>query len=133
MLPEGRRLTAARGLIAAPNPARIYGQGDTERQKSMPSDREKLEDAGLEQLANEMQNGPDERRYHVAYAELQRRIAEWQKEARDTQVKASDAAVETARYTRESANWMRWSVIAIAMTSGLQALFAFLTWYRADP
>ena len=45
----------------------------------MPSDREKLEDAGLERLANEMQNGPDERRYHVAYAELQRRIAEWQK------------------------------------------------------
>jgi predicted anti-sigma-YlaC factor YlaD len=99
----------------------------------MPSDREKLEDAGLERLANEMQNGPDERRYHVAYAELRRRMAEWQKEARDTQVKASDAAVETARYTRESANWMRWSVIAIAMTSGLQALFAFLTWYRAYP
>lgn len=28
-----------------------------------------------------------------------------------------------------SAKYMLWSVIAIAITSGLNALFAFLTWY----
>jgi hypothetical protein len=62
-------------------------------------------------------------------AELQRRLAASQFEAYDAQVKAAEAAEETAKYTRSTARWMFWSVVAIAITSGIQALFAFLNWY----
>jgi hypothetical protein len=57
------------------------------------------------------------------------RLAASQFEARDAQVTAAKAAEETARYTRSTARWMFWSVVAIAITSGIQALFAFLNWY----
>jgi hypothetical protein len=65
----------------------------------------------------------------IANAELQRRLAASQFEACDAQVTAAKAAEETARYTRSTARWMFWSVVAIAITSGIQALFAFLNWY----
>lgn len=42
---------------------------------------------------------------------------------------AAQAAKDTAIYTQKNARYMLWSVIAIAVTSGLNALFAFLTWY----
>jgi hypothetical protein len=47
----------------------------------------------------------------------------------------NNMAVETEFLRRQtvaqirSAKYMLWSVIAIAITSGLNALFAFLSWY----
>jgi hypothetical protein len=94
----------------------------------MASPREKLESEPLGRLADDMQHGPTSRQHDIANAELQRRLAVWQSEACDAQIKAGTAAEETARYTRSTARWMFWSVMAIAITSGIQALFAFLTW-----
>jgi len=95
----------------------------------MASPREQLEKASLGRLADDMQHGPSGQ-YHIAYAELQRRLADWQSKACDAEVEAASAAEETARYTKSTARWMFWSVVAIAITSGIQALFAFLTWWR---
>lgn len=95
----------------------------------MASDREKLEGESLGRLADDMQHGPTARVYHVANAELQRRLAVWQRETHDAQIDTAHAAAETARYTQSTARWMFWSVMAIAITSGIQALFAFLAWY----
>ena len=95
----------------------------------MASDREKLELESFGRLADDMQHGPKARQYHVANAELQRRLAEWQREIHDAQISAANAARETAGFTKSSARWMFWSVIAIVVTSGIQALFAFLAWY----
>jgi len=87
----------------------------------MASSRERLEDAPLGQLADMMEAGPNHG-YHIASAELQRRLAA-------AQLNAANAAERTAQYTKDTARWMFWSVMAIAATSGVQALFAFLTWY----
>src|SRR5262245_8680186 len=96
----------------------------------MASPREQLETASLGRLADDMQHGPTSRQHDIAYAELQRRLADWQSQACNAQVEAASAAEETARYTKSTARWMFWSVVAIAITSGIQALFAFLTWWR---
>lgn len=45
------------------------------------------------------------------------------------QQEAAQAAKDTAIYTQKNARYMLWSVIAIAITSGLSAVFAFLSWY----
>lgn len=97
----------------------------------MAAERGHLETVSLGRLADDMQGGPGARAYHVASAELQRRIARWQREAHDAQIEAAGAARETARYTRSTARWMFWSAIAIAFTSGVQAVFAFLAWYAS--
>jgi hypothetical protein len=99
----------------------------------MASEREKLEDASLGRLADDMAHGPNSDRHHIARAELQRRLAISQFEVHDAQVKAATAAEETAVYTKSTARWMFWSVVAIAITSGIQALFAFLNWYAELP
>jgi hypothetical protein len=95
----------------------------------MASDREMLEAQSLNRLADDMQGGPGARPFHVANAELQRRLAVWQRETHDAHISTASAAQETARYTKSAARWMFWSVMAIAITSSVQALFAFLAWY----
>ena len=76
--------------------------------------RQGLADNTLDKLADEMALGPTSQRYHAATAELCRRQAEWQKEATKAQ--------------KNSARYMLLSVIAIAITSGLTALFSYLGW-----
>jgi len=78
--------------------------------------RKEWEGKNLSFLADEMAHGPNSGHYHAAWAELCRQKAEWQE-------KASKALQDSAKY-------MRWSVYAIAGTSGLVALFTFLQWYR---
>jgi hypothetical protein len=95
----------------------------------MASDREKLEDETLEQLADRMQDGPDsQRRYYAPLAELERRKTIWQLEACKAQKEAAEATKETAKYAKQNARYMLWSVIAILVTSGASALFQFLSW-----
>jgi hypothetical protein len=96
----------------------------------MPSDREKLEAETLENLADRMQDGPESGRfYYCALAELERRRAKWQLDAANSQMDAAHAAKETAEYTMLNAWYMKLSVVAIAITSGLSALFQFLSWW----
>jgi hypothetical protein len=49
------------------------------RRTYMPSDRGNLEGASLGRLTDDMQAGPTYPHYHIANAELQRRLAEWQR------------------------------------------------------
>ena len=88
----------------------------------MASDREKLENETLGQLADRMQDGPNTpRHYYSALAELEPRKALWQKEA----AKAQEAA---ASYTKENARYMFWSVVGIFVAAAISALFSFLSW-----
>jgi hypothetical protein len=98
----------------------------------MSSEREKLESASLGRLADDLQHGPTSGAHDIAHAELQRRLAVWQFEARDAEVRAATAAEETARYTRSSARWMFWSVVTIAITSGITGAVCFPDLVRAD-
>jgi hypothetical protein len=77
--------------------------------------RKQWEGRDLSGLAYEMAHGPTSGRYHAAWAELCRQQATWQRDA------------STA--TQDSARYMRWSVYAIVVTTGLVALFTFLLWY----
>jgi hypothetical protein len=71
-------------------------------------ERRELEQLTLGQLADRLVSKPDSLRYLAAAAELARRQAR--------------AQIDAARF-------LLWSVIAIAITSGFSALFAFLSWY----
>lgn len=69
----------------------------------------------LAELAQHMgQRTPGSVSHGVVMAEFTRRQAEWQRQASAATVKA--------------ANWTRWSVVAIAVTSGAQAVFALMNW-----
>jgi hypothetical protein len=93
----------------------------------MASERERLENETLSQLADRLQPGPTStHQFNVANAELMRRKAVWQLEAAEAQKKAlveqkraADAAVETAEATRHSARYMLASVIVLAVASAL--------------
>lgn len=82
-----------------------------------------------EQLAYEYAFGPTSHRHWAAQAEMQRRMSVAQDESLKSQTAAANAAEKTANYTKSSSRWMFWSVVAIAITSGLQAVFAGLAWY----
>jgi t-SNARE complex subunit (syntaxin) len=92
--------------------------------------RKDYEKSTLDEIADAMAAGPTAPIHDAAFAELQRRNAILAQQTTDAQIKASDAAIETARYTRDSSRWMFWSVIAILFTSGVQALFAVLTYLK---
>jgi hypothetical protein len=94
----------------------------------MPSPREMLEGESLEQLADRMQFGAMEGVYRPAAAEMERRRAIWQHKATMAEQDAAIAAKSTAAYTKQTARYMLWSVVAIFVTSGLSALFSFLAW-----
>ena len=107
--------------------AQHRGQGESGT--DMLSDRKKLEDETLEQLADRMQDGPSAgRHYYTAAAELDLRKARWQIESSKAQQEAANAAKETAEYTRQNARYMLWSVIAILVILGTAFLFQILTW-----
>jgi hypothetical protein len=74
-----------------------------------------LEKLSLDQLADQLGLPPSSHAHYVAAAELARRQALWQRDA-------SEAMQASAKY-------MRWSVIAIAVTTSLVALFTFLLWW----
>jgi hypothetical protein len=95
----------------------------------MASDREKLEGATLEQLADCMQDGPQiGRPYHASAAELERRKATWQRKAKQATEDAANAAIETAEHTRRSARYMLWSVVVLALASALNLVVSFAAW-----
>lgn len=96
----------------------------------MPSNREKLEEETLENLADRMQDGPTSgRHYYPALAEVERRRTKSQLDALNSQMEAAQAQIETAEYTRLNARYMKLSVIAIAITSGLSLLFQVFSWW----
>ena len=96
----------------------------------MPSDREKLETETLGNLTDRLQDGPEQgRHYYSALAELERRRTQWQQNAANSEMDAAQAAKDTAEYTKQNARYMKLSVFAIAITSGLSALFQFLSWW----
>jgi hypothetical protein len=96
-------------------------------ERVMVSEREKLENETLGQLADRLQPGPTSiYQFNTANAELMRRQAVWQEEAADAQKqaaaqqkRAADAAVETATATRRSARYMLASVVVLAIASAL--------------
>ena len=78
--------------------------------------RRDLENLSLDALADALsETTPNNVAWGIVAAEFQRR--------------AAVATDDVATATKQSAHWMKWSVVAIAITSGLQALFAFLNWY----
>ena len=68
----------------------------------------------LNHLADQMAEGPASDYYHAAWAEMCRRHAEWQQ-------MATQAQANTAIY-------IFWSMMAIMVTSCLNAFFEFLVW-----
>ncbi len=65
----------------------------------------------------------------VAKVEILRRQTVFQEKTMLAQEKASKATEDTAKYTMQNANYMRGSVIAIAITSGIQAIVALVAYF----
>jgi hypothetical protein len=100
----------------------------SQQQSPQAEGRQALEQHSLERLADELAyapDHPDSYRHYIAAAELERRKAAWHHEA-------SEAQRHTAEYTKSMARYMLWTVIAIAVTSGITALFASLSYLFAD-
>jgi hypothetical protein len=94
----------------------------------MASQRENLEKATLERLADDMQFGPTSAGYYPALAELERRRALWEREASEAQMAASGYAESTANYTKANARYMLFSVLATLIAAAVSAFFSFMTW-----
>jgi hypothetical protein len=96
----------------------------------VPSPREQLESESLGQLADRMQYGPAQpAHFYPAAAELERRRAAWQSAAAQAEQQAALAARSTAEYTKNTARYMLWSVIAILATSGVAAVLSALSYF----
>jgi hypothetical protein len=94
-------------------------------ERSVPSDREKLESETLGQIADRMSNAePTSRAHTIAIAEFTRRQTVAQLEATRAQVEAARAAKETAIYTQRNAKYLLWSVIVLAVSSTFTLLLA---------
>jgi hypothetical protein len=78
--------------------------------------RQGLGSKSLDEIADWMASAkPDSQSIQIGQVEFSRRLTK--------------AAEETAKHTKSNAHYMMWSVIVIAITSILNALFAFLNWY----
>jgi hypothetical protein len=81
--------------------------------------RHDLQDLSLDELADALsEKTPQSVAWGIVMAEFQRR--------------AALTAEDVATATKDSAKWMLASVVAITITSGAQAVFAFLTWHHSN-
>ena len=84
----------------------------------MPSEREKMEDWSLEQVADAMSNAEPGTTVHTrAGAEILRRQTVLQQQSAGAQEQAATATIATARFTRLNARYMLFSVIVVGCAS----------------
>jgi hypothetical protein len=77
-------------------------------------------------ILEHLEFGENTKVYWGANAALQGKLFELQEGVAKAQIEAAEATKETARYTRDNARWMFWSVMALLLTSGAQALIAIM-------
>jgi hypothetical protein len=90
--------------------------------------RRELKDLHLDQLADRIAHGASEWLQNNARAELLRRQTVAQIEATEAQKVAAEAARDASIYAKMNALYMLLSVIAIFITSGATAIFAYFAW-----
>ena len=92
-------------------------------------DRQGLGNQSLDELANFKGSvTAGSANDQAANAEFMRRQALWQEQATIAAQKEADAAERTAQFTRKTARYMWWSVLAILASAAIQAFVTVLSW-----
>lgn len=85
-----------------------------------------LRNAPLDEVIKALGGEPHSSSHQEAAAELQRRKIE-------SEADVLKALQESAEAATQSARWMKWSVVAIAITSGVTAFMSIVTFFATRP
>lgn len=77
-------------------------------------------------ILEHLEYGSNTKAYWGANAALQGKLLELQESVAKAQIEAAEATKQTAQYTKDNARWMFWSVMALLLTSGAQAIIAIM-------